>query len=130
LGSRCRGANGRPVHYKLVAQLVTGELLVDGRLDVPASLKCARCAEFYGAEIVEPAYHYDQAVTDLTASVDLTEDMREAMILAFPPYPLCEAGCKGLCPRCGANLNRDTCDCDTPDDDGRWSALDTLDGLT
>ncbi len=117
-----------PVHYRLVARIVTGELLVDGALSVLASVRCSRCAESYGAEIREPAYHYDQPVTDATASVDLTEDMREAMILAFPSYPICEVTCKGLCPACGANLNRGTCDCRAPEE-RRWSALDTLNEL-
>jgi len=119
-----------PVRYRLFAQIVTGELLVAGSLCVPVALKCSRCADFFGAEIEEPSYRYNQAVDDATASVDLTADMREAMILAFPSYPLCKAECKGLCPRCGANLNQGMCECRAPDESGRWAVLDTLDKLT
>lgn len=58
-------------------------------------------------------------------SVDLTDDMREAIILAFPRYPVCRPECRGLCGRCGKNLNIEACTC-TPLDDNRWTALDKL----
>ena len=58
-------------------------------------------------------------------SVDLTPDIRESMIFTFPHYPVCSQDCKGLCARCGINLNRDACDCGSPTDD-RWAQLDTL----
>jgi uncharacterized metal-binding protein YceD (DUF177 family) len=58
-------------------------------------------------------------------SVDLTEDIRESMILAFPHYPVCNPECKGLCPQCGVNLNNAPCSCQPPADD-RWAGLDGL----
>ena len=39
--------------------------------------------------------------------------MREQIILMMPLKPLCDETCKGLCPRCGANLNREACTCST-----------------
>ena len=59
-------------------------------------------------------------------SVNLTEDMREAIILTFPAYPICRPDCKGLCAMCGINLNNEACDCRAPQED-RWSTLDRLD---
>ena len=43
--------------------------------------------------------------------IDLEQLMREQFYLALPMKPLCSATCKGLCPECGTNLNRGTCDC-------------------
>ena len=43
--------------------------------------------------------------------VDLQTILKEQIILMLPIKPLCEEVCKGLCPRCGANLNRETCHC-------------------
>ncbi|MCE9615358.1 MAG: DUF177 domain-containing protein [Lentisphaerae bacterium] len=54
--------------------------------------------------------------------VDLTGDIREAMILAFPGYPVCSPECKGLCATCGVNLNEAACRC-APPDDNRWAIL-------
>jgi len=75
-------------------------------------------------EARDPVEDLDEAQQD-PESVDLTGDIRESMILAFPHYPACRPECKGLCPTCGINLNRDTCSCRPPGDD-RWSRLDEL----
>ena len=37
--------------------------------------------------------------------------MHEQFVLTLPMKPLCSDDCKGLCPVCGTNLNRGTCDC-------------------
>jgi uncharacterized protein len=52
--------------------------------------------------------------------------MREQFYLALPMKPLCRADCKGLCPMCGTNLNRGTCDCKREWKDPRLSALKEL----
>jgi uncharacterized protein len=56
-------------------------------------------------------------------SVDLDELVREQIVLALPTRHLCREDCKGLCPTCGADLNAETCSCDTKEVDPRWSAL-------
>ena len=43
--------------------------------------------------------------------IDLGEVIRETVELSVPLKPLCSEDCLGLCPTCGANLNRDPCDC-------------------
>src|SRR5262245_48854085 len=59
-------------------------------------------------------------------AIDLGQLMREQFYLALPMKPLCRDDCKGLCPICGANLNRTTCDCTRSWDDPRLSALKEL----
>ncbi len=114
-----------PIHYRLRAVVVTDELLVDGTLQAPLRLRCRRCdCQFTGA-LGNLAYHYDQSVVSAPEYVDLTEDIREAIILAFPSYPVCDPACKGLCPQCGANWNETTCECKPPADN-RWAALGGL----
>lgn len=54
--------------------------------------------------------------------LDLRPAIREEWLLAAPAYPLCTPGCKGLCPRCGANLNDGACSC-PPATDSRWETL-------
>ncbi|MBR2572174.1 MAG: DUF177 domain-containing protein [Clostridia bacterium] len=44
-------------------------------------------------------------------TVDLTDPVREALLLEMPMRVLCRPDCKGLCPRCGANLNKQLCTC-------------------
>lgn len=58
--------------------------------------------------------------------IDLRQLMQEQFYLMLPMKPLCEAGCKGLCPNCGTNLNRGTCECNTQWEDPRLAALRAL----
>ncbi len=51
--------------------------------------------------------------------IDLNEPIRDQLEIEFPYRFLCKEDCKGLCPRCGANLNKETCGCDTMDRDPR-----------
>lgn len=117
----CPGA----MRYRVKVMLVTDELLVDGTLAADVVMRCSRCDGRFEDHIENVPYHYDQTIDAETEYVDLTEDMREAMILAFPSYPLCDTTCKGLCPQCGANRNQSPCECEPPPD-SRWSVLDGL----
>jgi uncharacterized protein len=55
--------------------------------------------------------------------IDLGEVVREQLYLALPMKPLCREDCKGLCPVCGANRNRETCTCQQEWVDPRMAAL-------
>jgi len=48
------------------------------------------------------------------SQIDLLPALRESLILATPPYPLCQESCAGLCQVCGANLNEGVCGCCSP----------------
>ncbi|MGD0800384.1 MAG: DUF177 domain-containing protein [Terracidiphilus sp.] len=57
----------------------------------------------------------------------LLEDvLREQVLLSLPVKTLCKPDCKGLCPRCGENRNRQACSCDVGPSDPRWEALADL----
>lgn len=43
--------------------------------------------------------------------IDLTDMVREELLLHFPAIPLCSESCKGLCDRCGIDLNKENCNC-------------------
>ena len=45
--------------------------------------------------------------------LDLGETVREALLLELPVAPRCREDCRGLCPRCGADLNEGPCGCAT-----------------
>ena len=52
----------------------------------------------------------------------------EQMQLNVPMKPLCRPDCRGLCPTCGTDLNRETCACTPAGPDPRWAALAALRG--
>jgi uncharacterized protein len=57
--------------------------------------------------------------------LDLSEAVREELILAVPQFVECRDDCRGLCPRCGADLNAGPCGCQQ-ETDPRWAALTRL----
>lgn len=97
---------------------------------------CSRCLkEFAGktkAEISEKfypggtvalgrdAYTYDFDV------LDITEVLREGLLLVEPISALCKKDCKGLCPVCGIDRNKEVCSCDTRTIDPRLIAFKNL----
>lgn len=82
----------------------------------PGSRRMA--GSFSGDEVNEESY------TGKTIDVDPV--VREQVMLALPPYPVCDEGCKGLCSVCGANLNESDCGCDRHVPDPRWAGLEKL----
>jgi uncharacterized protein len=114
-----------PLHYAIRAQALPGELLVTGRLWAMVDFCCSRCAEFFPLRVEEPAFLYHMPLPVPGDVVDLTPEMREAILLAFPAYPVCREGCAGLCPHCGANRNEKPCSC-APGTEPRWGGLDNL----
>ena len=55
--------------------------------------------------------------------VDLLDVLREELWLEWKPMVVCREDCKGLCQKCGENLNRDECKCSKQDDDSPFAAL-------
>jgi uncharacterized protein len=56
----------------------------------------------------------------------LEDVLREQVLLSLPARTLCRQDCKGLCARCGRNLNAEACICEGAPSDPRWSALADL----
>jgi uncharacterized protein len=56
-------------------------------------------------------------------TIDLTSLIREFILLDYPLYLQCSEDCKGLCPYCGADLNREQCICQKSFIDPRWAKL-------
>ncbi len=59
-------------------------------------------------------------------STNLTEVIRQNLLLAMPMYPVCRSKCKGLCPHCGQNWNEAPCDCTLEEIDPRLAVLKQL----
>ncbi len=57
---------------------------------------------------------------------DLTDIVKQTIILAVGMKPLCSEDCRGLCPNCGVNLNEQSCRCTAERIDPRWEELKKL----
>jgi uncharacterized protein len=137
-----------PVHLEMDVHKDGEAYRVTGRVATKLQLECGRCLDAFEIAIDSPfELHYvplveaaaaedgderEVAEDDLTTafykedSIDLGELMHEQFVLALPMKPLCAEGCKGLCVHCGANLNKDRCDCAPQWTDPRLAALKGL----
>ena len=116
-----------PIAYDLHVEKVSHELLVNGSLKVRMSVECSKCAEFFSTTLADSSFLRAYAVPEGTQTVDLTEDIREDILVNLEPFPLCSPTCKGLCPQCGKNWNEGPCSCKPASGrPGNWSELDKL----
>ena len=121
----------------------TGEaLLVMGGVHGLARTDCARCLEEFETELdgeVEGYFLLDSQaqrpedrdddecfVLGDDHVIDLEPLLVAALVLEFPLVPLCREDCKGLCPRCGENLNEGPCACEPLSEDFSMSPFSVL----
>ena len=116
-----------------------------GRVTTTLRLPCSRCLEPFDWPVdaeFDLRYQPHSQNTgegereveedDLTTAfyvndeIDLGQLMKEQFYLSLPMKPLCREDCKGLCPTCGTNWNRGSCECRTEWEDPRLAALKTL----
>lgn len=65
-------------------------------------------------------------IDEKVVEIDLSDDIRENLLLMIPMKRLCREDCAGLCPTCGANLNDEMCPCKAEAIDPRWEKLKKL----
>lgn len=65
----------------------------------------------------------DEYIVAEDGQIEIGETVEDELVLSLPSRLLCREDCKGLCHRCGRNLNEGKCDCPTHDPDPRWAAL-------
>lgn len=83
-------------------------ILLTGQVRGRRRLECARCLEDYDAPFEQTL---DETFPLDAASIDAEEEIRQSLFLSAPAKPLCRPDCRGLCPRCGRNLNEGPCNC-------------------
>ena len=96
-----------PFEVEAFVTKVDQELVVNAAIRCPLRLTCARCLEQFASVVTTDALlSYKVQPTDV---VDMTEDVRQEIILAYPVRPVCRPTCRGLCVSCGQNLNVASC---------------------
>lgn len=120
-----------PVRYNLHASMVGEDLLVRGSALTEVATQCSLCLK----EIVRPIGSDNICILKEKVPeeiVDITDDIREDILISIPSRFKCSDHCKGLCPHCGANLNEGSCSCKKKKpkavrkDDHTWDALNKL----
>lgn len=127
---------------KIVLDKFDHQIIVDAVTGIPAKLFCDRCAREFQSEIsskFKMVYlfrsKYDESENEKVDvvylhpeidKIDLDKDIRDFAILGVPMKMLCSENCKGLCPKCGKNLNDGPCNCIEVMIDPRWEPIQKL----
>ena len=127
-----------PVTEPVVAQgevvNMAGIILLRARIQTVLHCECDLCAEAF--ELVkdqrveavlteEPDEEDEEAYPIVGERVDVDEVITSAFVLEMDSRFICKPDCKGMCARCGANLNDGPCGCGE-EIDPRWAALQGL----
>jgi len=133
----------RAAHADLDIQKAADEYYCQGQVAARVVVECARCLGKFETELAgevdfvvcsqqEATRHREVDEEDYVCfegndlRVDIVVPVRQALVLSMPMKPLCSEDCRGLCPKCGANLNERTCDCKNETPDPRWDGLKNL----
>ena len=129
------------VNCSCTVRLVQKNVIVEGSVAAVVDHACSRCLEItrlpvknafrstfmpaderilddqeLSAEDIEFSYYQGEVI-------DLDQILFEQILLQIPMKVLCIENCKGLCPRCGTNLNISSCDCSVDQIDDRLAVL-------
>lgn len=115
-----------PFHINMHLRKLGEDLDITGNFHVKVSFNCDRCCDESILEWQEDFHflllpkkeekedNWEEEV-DLSyyegEDIDLSDYIRELFFLSLPYKLLCKEDCKGICPNCGANLNRERCTC-------------------
>jgi uncharacterized protein len=145
VGNLSTSGSAEVLHEHRGPKEIVADIRLRGNFSGNFQVPCARCVEPVeiplAAEfdlIFRPAVaDSDPTERSITApeteigyylkdSLSLEDVLREQVLLSLPVRTLCKPDCKGLCPRCGANRNSQTCTCEEGPKDPRWEALSGL----
>lgn len=127
------------INIDLQLTKVLKEVSVSGNIEFSIDAPCSRCMETVNIDInppveliVTPAENISEEDEDLDHvtyagdEMDLTNFVREQIAISLPIKVTCNENCKGLCSECGANLNKEVCDCERDQVDPRFAVLKNL----
>lgn len=124
---------GSPLRLELMLEAVGEGILVTGTAEAQLAGECARCLSAIEAsaevDVQELFLFPGKEPDDAEASrvegerIDLEPVVRDAVVLDLPFIPLCRDDCAGLCPTCGADLNKSPDHRPHEEADPRWAGL-------
>ena len=127
----------------------TGNFVVArGKFHTKMELECSRCLKSYTMDVdmpIDEAFSITPPVPEMVQEdeeeelpedakeplfeenvFNLTELLRQNILVAVPIKPLCEEACQGLCPQCGKDLNEGSCECPPDQETSAFAELASL----
>lgn len=134
-----------PLQSEAEIRRVNQSVLIKGGVQTILRLQCVRCLKEFsyplasGYELTLHPFSGGKLEEELDLSmqevetnflrgdeIHLSEIACEQVFLEIPVQPLCQEGCKGLCPHCGSDLNLSTCTCVKEEYESGFSVLKKL----
>lgn len=84
------------IRYKLRLEVFGSELLVRGQAEQDFDLVCSRCGRDFDTTVKVEDFTASFELAENTNEVDLTDEVREAVLLELPNFPLCDENCVGI----------------------------------
>jgi uncharacterized protein len=128
------------INIELELQKSNNQIIINANILVNANFICDRCTKDY-VQLLKTKYEMvylfgkDEIETDSlnitylpidADKIDVGKDVKDFAVLAIPMKKLCNEHCKGLCYKCGKDLNEEGCECPQQDIDPRWRPLEEL----
>lgn len=138
---QAKGGNYKIVQKKPLQMEFTNlgkkKIQLETEIDLTLQMRCDRCLEPVLQEIrIDVSREFDMDKTDQQRiealdeinfisgnNLDVERFVYGEVLINLPMKVLCREDCKGLCNRCGANLNQVTCNCDTTELDPRMAKI-------
>lgn len=138
-----------PISIHVEFRVLGAMVEVRGKLRTQVQLTCSRCLKQYDHDLSSDfhlmyesrPHKFDEPISDKEIElstedvgllffdgvvIDTRQGLLEEILAEIPIKPLCHKRCKGLCHRCGADLNTRSCNCERNDIDPRLEILRTL----
>jgi uncharacterized protein len=121
-----------PISFSGELKNNNGEILASGDIEFDYKVKCHRCGEevTFSEKISVNEIFSNQSSDENYLLVGETLDLENMIIdnirLSLPIKFLCKEDCKGVCTKCGINLNNEQCNCKEEKVDSRFEVLTTL----
>lgn len=127
-----------PITAHFILQKLGDQIICRALVSTLMQAECSRCLEpvevgiseemtmlltFSGMPAPGAADQEIKVISSGAKEVDVSEEIRQTILLAIPGKPLCKTDCRGLCPHCGTNLNLSACHCQARVEDPRLSGL-------
>lgn len=115
-------------------------ILIEGKIEVTVTIPCGRCLEPVNTDFsldIHKELDFKASEEDRINELDETNYIdgsdldadalvHNEILINFPMKVLCKEGCKGICCKCGKNLNHGTCDCEEGSLDPRMMAVQDI----
>ncbi|MDD5255349.1 MAG: DUF177 domain-containing protein [Candidatus Omnitrophica bacterium] len=99
-----------PLSVRAEVSRITNAVSVSLRVSARRRMLCSLCLTEFTDEL-DRKMQFNYRVERFDTILDISRDIREEIMLDYPMKPLCNSQCRGLCPRCGKNLNEGGCSC-------------------